>query len=539
MKNPFEEFAAESAGPSAGTATEENPFMSMAKEAQASMPAKAKMIAVEHPKLGKLMFESDISPDQIAKDINQRELESAKIEAAGPQLTLREQWEAAKSPSDRLQMMADWVLSRRGAGLATRAVVSGAATRLPLVGRPIAGAASEVIGSAIEGSDTDAGKIASSAIESVPAGTSQNLIRNVLSFAGAGAAGELAKQAINEEPISFKKVAENASQGGLSAVALRAADRGRYAQRERLREVGQDAVIIDTLTQANERGLIVDPTLYGSTGTRSLMMKAGGGNTAFQRDASVANAPRMLEILKEDIGARPDQSLDARTFTQLKFDAGEPYRQVSNISAAARDAVDTWRQANADAARSYRSAVTQNNPQARQEARAYERQAEQAFQVMEREARASGNPALINDIRNSRVQLSKIWAVENATNAGNGFPDAKVLGAMYDDNPRKFTGGLETIGRIAVAMPQVLQDPRKSSNLGRNVSFGAAGLATAGLGSVVGSPVAGAVAGAGAVVVPPLMRQAMMSRAAQSAMFLPQYGNTPDIPASILRFAAQ
>jgi hypothetical protein len=539
MKNPFEEFASESAGPSAATATEENPFMSMAKEAQASMPAKAKMIAVEHPKLGKLMFEADTSPDQIAKDINQRELESAKIEAAGPQLSLREQWESAQNPGDRLKMMADWVLSRRGAGMVTRAVISGAATRLPLVGRPIAGAASEIIGSAIEGSDTDAGKIVRSAIESVPAGTSQNLIRNVLSFAGAGAAGELAKEAINEEPISLKKVAENASQGGLNAVALRAADRGKYAQKEKLRQVGQDAVIIETLTQANERGLIVDPTLYGSTGTRSLMMKAGGGSTAFQRDASVANAPRMLEVLKEDIGARPDQALSQTTFTDLKFRAEEPYRQVAAISPVAKEAVDTWKQANADAAKAYRKAVTDNNPQAREAARTYSKQADDAFGIMEQQAAASGNPGLINDIKNARIQISKIWAVQNATNAGNGFPDAKVLGAMFEDSPGKFTGGLETIGRIAAAMPQVLQDPRKSSNMMRNVGFGAAGAGAAVAGSALGTPAMGAALGAGATVIPPLMRQAMMSRAAQSAMFLPQYGNTPDIPASILRFAAQ
>lgn len=534
MKNPFEELAAETP-----TQPAANPFASLVEEQKANAPSQPALIEVDHPTLGKLRFDGDMGMDAITKDINKRESEAAKIEAAGPQLELRQQWENAQSPTDRLKMMADWVMSRRGAGLATRAVVSGAATRLPLVGRPIGGAASEVLGSMVEGSDTDAGKIARSAIESIPAGTSGNLMRNIASFAGAGAAGEMAKQAINEEPISLKKVAENASQGGLGAVILKAADRGKYAAKEKQREIGQDAVIRETLTQANERGLIVDPTLYGSTATRGLAMKAAGGSTAFQRDASMANAPRMLEILKEDIGAAPNQALSQTTFTDLKFRAEEPYRQLAGISPVAKDAVDTWKQANADAAKAYRKAVTDNNPQAREAARTYGKQADDAFGIMEKEATASGNPGLIKDIKDARVQLSKIWTVQNATSAGNGFPDAKVLAAMFEDNPGKFTGGLETIGRIASAMPQVLQDPRKSSNMMRNVGFGAAGAAAAIGGSALGTPLAGAALGVGAATIPPLMRQAMMSRAAQAATFLPQYGTTPDIPASILRFAVQ
>lgn len=541
MKNPFEELAAESPAPAAGAqpAASDNPFLSLARESEASRPAQAKLIEVEHPTLGKLSFDAGTSADEIAKDINKRELEVAKIDAATPQLTLRQQWEAAQSPGERLQMMADWVMSRRGAGIASRAVIAGAGTRLPLVGRPIAGAASEIVGSAIAGEDTDTGKIARAAIESLPRG-GQRLLPNIAQFMGAGAAGEVAREAIQGEDISFKKVLQNASQSGLGAVVLAKADKGKFAAKETQRMLGQDQGIINTLTQANENGLIVDPTLYGATPARSLMSKAGGGASAFQKDASVANAPRVIEILKQDIGAAPDQSLVPMTFADLKSKASKPYEEVAKISTTAKDAVKEWKTANADAAKQYAKAVESNNPQARELARQYSDQAEKAFQTIESEALKAGNPGLVTDIKEARVRLAKIHAVEGATSVGNGYPDAKVIAAMFEDNPGKFTGGLEVVGRVASAMPQVLQDPRKISNRGVNLGFGAAGVGSMIAGSAAGSPLAGAALGLGAATVPPLMRQAAMSRAYQAATFLPKYGTeTPDIPASILRFAAQ
>lgn len=544
MKNPFEELAAESptpqaAAPQAETPVSDNPFLALSREAAASRPAQAKLIEVEHPTLGKMSFEAGTSPEQIAKDINKRELEAAKIEAASPQLTLRQQWENAQGPGERLQMMADWVMSRRGAGLATRAVVSGAGTRLPLVGRPIAGAASEMLGSAVEGSDTDAGKIVRSAIESLPRG-GQQFVPNVLKFMGAGAAGELAKEAINAEDISLKKVAQNASQGGLGAMVLAGTDRGKFAAKETQRMLGQDQAIIKTLNMANENGIVIDPTLFGSTPARSLMSKVGGGASAFQKDASSANAPRVLEILKQDINALPNESLELKTFMRLRNEASQSYAEVAKLSTTASDAVKEWKKANADAAKQYAKAASENNPQAREAARELSAKAENAFATIEAEAKKAGNPSLVYDIRKDRIQLSKIYAVDGATSAATGYPDVRVLAAMFEDNPQKFTGGLEIVGRIASAMPQVLQDPRKINNRAMNLGLAAAGTSLIGAGSMAGSPVAGAVAGLGAATVPPLARQFMMSNLYQGQTFLPKYGTqTPDIPASILRFGAQ
>ena len=57
------------------------------------------VVELEHPYLGVLRYTPEWSKEEIQKDLQQKEIEYAKIQAASPQLALREKFEAAATPA--------------------------------------------------------------------------------------------------------------------------------------------------------------------------------------------------------------------------------------------------------------------------------------------------------------------------------------------------------------------------------------------------------------------------------------------------------
>lgn len=518
---------------------------------------------VQDPRMGEVRYTSDWTPSDIQKDMGQKRVEVAKIDAAQPQLTLREKFEKASSPGDRMKVLTEFAYAQGVRGAAP-------AAGYYLAGRPgmiAGGVIGEATGRIIEGQPLDKGVLVKAAIEATPLLKNAQLLGNALKLAGVNVVGEAVQEAIDrKDMISFDGAVRAATQGGVQALVGGAFSKvfggGKAAAKEAQRKI-DDAEIIKGLEAANQERLVIDPIKYtankGQEAVKRKVMALSGGQDEFQKAASLINEPKVMEIVRREIGANPNDKLNDAFFIQRGFQLAEPYRQIKSLSNTAKDAVESWMEANADASNAYRVIRETVNASARTDARAAakaaRKEADAAFVVIRDEANKSGNPKLIDRLEAARVDLAKLHAVDAATNRGTAKPDARILGMMFEDKA-PFTEGLETLGHIGSIMPEVVtpvaefmgksikKSVSQNAGLAGSVVGGALGLlgsSRVGVDPSVGSAL-GAVAGYGlnkaASIVPPLMQQTQMNPAYQAAAFLPRYMDQyPGFKSEFMRFA--
>lgn len=415
---------------------------------------------VEHPQFGVLKYPATWTKEQIQDDINKRDVEFAKMQAADPQLKLRERFEQAQTPGEKLSVLQEF--GPVAASMGVRMAGGAAAGYAPPLARPFIGAGTEALALGIEDKPITMGKLGRGAIEGTVAGKSGQLAKNILKFMGADISGEAVEEYLDRGGlISLDTAARQAALGGAQGVVTKFLDKGKLAaiQREAATEAGP---IIRTLTLANERGLIVDPVMYSRTPQKKVMIWASGGSNDFQRYASVVNEPRIAKLAREDLGI--DGALDSKAFAAKRAEHASIYRDVQKVSPAAEKAVLDWRRANEMARDQYRKAASkEGSVDAMSLARQASREADAAFKRIEAEVSRAGQTHLIDDLELARRRIARTYAYEAAANPATGrFDNAKVWGMMYRDAPEKFTEGhIEALARLSAAMPEVMQDTSK------------------------------------------------------------------------------
>jgi hypothetical protein len=527
-------------------------------------PVDGDKTVVQDPNIGQVKYTPDWTPSDIQADLNQKRVEAKKIQAAAPQLSLREKFEQANTPSDKMRVLTEFAYAQgaRGLGPAVGFYAGG------VPGAIVGGIAGEAAARTIEGEPITMGSMAKAGIEAAPVIKSGQLISNALKLAGINVAGEAAQEAIDRKDlISLDAVAKQAARGGVQALLVAGAGKllggEKQAAKESQRKV-DDTEIINGLTQANENRLVIDPVKFtaekGQEFLKRKVMELSGTQDEFQKMASLVNEPRVMEMSREAAGAGKDAVLNDKFFVSRKYEAGEPYRQIKSLSQTAKDAVENWMEANADYSNAYRTIRETANAAARNDARsaakAAKAEADAAFDVIKQEADKVGNPKLIERLQNARVELAKIHAVEAATNRGTAKPDARIFGMMWEDGA-KLTGPLETLGRIGSIMPEVVTPAAEIGS--KSITKAASGAGTVGKSIVGGSigllagsrygiepamatamgTLAGAAASKAGAAIPPLLQQVQLQPAYQAAAFLPRYMDQyPGFKAEFLRFAA-
>lgn len=475
---------------------------------------------IEHPQFGTLRYSADWTKEQIQEDLIKRDTEFAKMQAADPQLKLRERFENAATPGEKLSVLQEF--GPTGAAMGVRMAGNVAAGYTPPLVRPVIGATTEAIALGIEDKPVTFGKLGRAATEATVAGKSGQLAKNILKFMGANISGEAVEEFLDRGGlIDLDTAARNAALGGAQGVMTKYLDKGKLAalQREAATEAGP---LIKTMTLANERGLILDPVMYSRTPAKKAMIRAAGGSNEFQQYASIVNEPRILKLAKEDIGI--EGALSTPNFVARRAEYGGIYKQVQDLSPEAQKAVLDWRKANEMARDQYRKAASkEGNVDALSLARKASAEADAAFKRIETEVARLGQTHLSDDLERARKMISKTYAYEAATNPATGRIDnAKVWGLMYRDAPAKFTDGhLEALARLSAAMPEVMQDTSKIT-IGKMASQG-----------LIQGTINAAMSGINAPV-----RRFMGSQAYQSANFLPAAAReaAPDAAARASRF---
>ena len=473
-------------------------------------------VELEHPYLGVLRYTPDWSKEEIQKDLQQKEIEYQKIQLASPQLDLREKFEAATTPAEKLSVLQEF--GPVGAAMGVRMAGGAAAGYAPPIARPFIGMGTEATALALEDKPITAGKMGRAAAEYTVAGKSGELAKNALKFLGINVAGEQIEEFIDRGgAITLDAAARRAAEGGGQALLMKALDKGKLAAAQKSAISKSDGELIRTLTLANEGGLVIDPVMFSRTAGRQAAMKVAGGSQEFHNYASIVNEPRVLKLAKEDIGI--DGTLSDLAFTVRRMQLGEAYRDVAKVSPAAEASVNEWRKMNDLARDAYRKVQSKADTEALDAARVYKQKANEAFDAIVAEAEKLPNGEdLILRLRAAQKQIAKTYAVEAATNTATGRIDnAQVWGFMWDQKV-PFDGNMETLARVARSMPQVMADTSKIS-IGKTLPQG---------------KVAAAVAMTG---VPAAARRVMGSAPAQALTFLPSYRQgTPDVAARASRF---
>jgi hypothetical protein len=474
------------------------------------------VVELEHPYLGVLRYTPEWSKEEIQKDLQQKEIEYAKIQAASPQLALREKFEAAATPAEKLSVLQEF--GPMGTAMGLRMAGGAAAGYAPPIARPFIGMGTEAAALAVEDKPITAGKMGRAAAEYTVAGKSGELAKNALKFLGINIAGEQIEEFIDRGgAITLDAAARRAAEGGGQALLMKALDKGKLAAAQKAAISKSDSELIRTLTLANEGGLVLDPVMFSRTAARKGAMKVAGGSKEFHNYASIVNEPRILKLAKEDIGI--EGALNNNAFITRRLELGEAYRDVAKVSPAAESAVNEWKRMNDLARDAFRRVQSKADTEALDAARAYKEKANAAFDTMVTEAKKlPGGDDLILRLRDAQKKIAKTYAVEAATNTATGRIDnAQVWGFMWDQKV-PFDGNMETLARLARSMPEVMADTSKIS-IGKTLPQG---------------KLAAAVAMTG---VPAAARMAMGSGPAQALTFLPSYRQgTPDVAARASRF---
>lgn len=448
------------------------------------------------------------------------------------------EWANAKTASDRLALMGNWINDRKQQIAAMTVKSIPAAIPNPYVRAAVA-PVTQAAGDVIEGQPVTMGKEVAAAIKFLPGAKSGQAASNALRFFGADAIANEAQSLIDQGKFAdASQLAQSAKNAIGAAATVAVLDTGGRSKSETARQ-RREQPLIDTLQDAHDKGLAVNTTLYNPNAVNKAATSIAGQSNV-EKQMSAINAPKVDEMIRGHFGFAPDQPITPQAFTVARFKAAEPYRALSNLSPAAKAEVENWQKLTAEASDAASVVRTTTDRaariKAREEAKLAQQQADASYRKLEGIAASAGVPEMAPALKDARISIAELHAGEKAFKMSVGKnADPLVFGEMYSAGV-PLRGDLLTIGRLAEAMPQVLGDPTKASVLTDMTRRGGLSLVGGGLGSVAG-PV-GAVTGAAiSQAVPSIASKLATNPLFQKANLLPRYG-TQDVsaPVNMLQF---
>ena len=303
------------------------------------------------------------------------------------------------------------------------------------------------------------------------------------------------------------------------------------------------------------------PVINGPTPGMRNVGSSSAANTPIGGTSQRTNMGGATGSYTPDFGRNNVINPDTLPFHIARFT--KSYKEAGEVSDAAAVALSDWRKANYNARQSwweYRQPQG-GSPAAQEQARAFEAQADEAFERLSKEAALGGRGDLakagkdgVSKLESDRRMLARLGVIELAMNRGNGYKDADVLGRLLDAGA-PLDGNLRKAARFNLAYGRYLKDKATTTAPGVN-RFGAEmaqiPMALAGAGAAWGSggnpmQVLGSAAGAAALVpamramTPSLnngARRFMFSEGFQNSL-RPDYGPTRmDTPAAMARYMA-
>lgn len=210
-----------------------------------------------------------------------------------------------------------------------------------------------------------------------------------------------------------------------------------------------------TIKDARERGYVFPQSeIEGSfIGNK---VESLGGKAATAQEANRRNQAVSDKIGREEAGLAPNEPLDKPTLAAARDRIAAPYREVTNASPAAAQALEKVRALRNEAHGEWDHFAVSRDPAVKAKAKALDAEALRQEGIIDMEATRLGIPGLLDRVRQARKELAKNYDVERALNLGDGHVDARVWGRMLDrDKP--LSDGLRVAARTAEAMDRFMK----------------------------------------------------------------------------------
>jgi hypothetical protein len=384
----------------------------------------------------------------------------------------------------------------------------------------------------------------------------------------ARAAPAVAKNALAVEAFAAEKALAAARATPLvQAVEAPLAARAVKIQETNVAQSFQNAPKIEAAQTANQLGIALNPAI--SNPTKGNKIRAAiAGNTDTNAVLSQANEPKWTQLaVEKGLDLPANTKLDASAIQTALDNASKPYdvvRQLPQIlpdeatitnleslkkqpSAVAKgkveasntlidnmiaeikqgrsgaDVLDDIRQLRAEANSVYKARDKGLNvPKASEVAEADARMGiANAYEKMI-DANVT-DPLTLADLQAARTKMAQIYDIQRATDFATNKIDPKSFAKMLDERKGNMTGIGADIGRIAANYPEIAKIGAQGSTEAKLTRGGVAGTIGFGLGTLVGSPVAGSVlGGATGYLAGKVSAKNMASPAYQSARAMPK-----------------
>lgn len=314
----------------------------------------------------------------------------------------------------------------------------------------------------------------------------------------------------------------------------------------------------ETLKRARDAGYVVPPSSVNPTFTNRLA-ESVPGKIAVAQEASNANQGITEALARRAIGLPEGTPLTAEATKAVRAKAYQQgYLPVAQIGEVATDssfgaALDSIGAKYTGAANSFPAAVRNdvgnlieslkvsrfNSSDALQMSQILRDEASAAYSAgdagigaakraaakaiedqIERSLMGGGKSSgqVLQGFRDARELMAKSHSVENAIREGTGTIDAKALARQLQAG-EPLSGDLATIARFANTFEKANQRPGQVAGPGvhnlRTLSGAGVG---GGIGAVMGGPLGAAVGGAASVVIPPAIREYLLSAGVQERL---------------------
>lgn len=329
---------------------------------------------------------------------------------------------------------------------------------------------------------------------------------NTVGGAALTGAAQMALQPTASDESRLQNVALGAATGGAAQYGMGKAanflgNRLAKAEAAGVLKQGQNSVMDTGIQEAKDLGYKTVPSVSNGNLLGRTIEGVTGKEKAKQL-ASVKNQTVTNTRVREALGLPPDAPLSVETMRSIRADAAskgyEPVRQIprmrtdnvfrndvaaltSRADNAAKDfgeLVKSDVQPLADGLKNVKSFTGDSAVDAVSEFRekasdlyaagnktlgkAYRKAAEAIESQIDRGLGKSGRDGanMIKDYRAARTRMAQTFDVEKALREGQGNVDARALGKIYAKNPDRMSGKLQSIGRAASAMPDVMSVPK-------------------------------------------------------------------------------
>jgi hypothetical protein len=237
--------------------------------------------------------------------------------------------------------------------------------------------------------------------------------------------------------------------------------------------IAQPTDVLGSVRQKNAReaidtGYVLPPSVTES-GVVSRTLEGLSGKDKMLQLASVKNQAVTDNLAKDYLKIPRETDLTAETLNSAKIPYNEVYQEVSSLPAIKRalgkeslsgkEALDQLKSARYDSKLQWNHFNRSGDPEALAKATALDKTAAKLEQQLEGIAMSAKKPELVQQLRDARKELAKIYTVEKSINPETGNVDAKAI-AKLKEKGVPLDGALGQVAKTATAFPDATRVPK-------------------------------------------------------------------------------